>query len=214
LENILAVYNGGAMLTGHTATKNSFLQQIPAATVVHLYSHAKADSVSQEPTIYFYDSALNLSELESLGSLDTELIVLFACNTGVGKAIKGEGVFSLARGFAAAGIPSTISALWEIDNKATYNLSELFFRELGKGEPSDVALQKAKLDMIMQDDYILPYYWAGAVLIGKPDVYHPGDNISSINYQYIGVLGLIGTIAAILYLAIRKQRSRKPGQVL
>ena len=214
LENIRAMYNGGAILTGHAATKHSFLQQIPAATVVHLYSHAKADSLSQEPTIYFYDSALNLTELENLQDLNTQLIVLFACNTGVGKAIKGEGIFSLARGFAAAGIPSTISALWEIDNKATYKLSELFFRELGKGEPSDVALQKAKLDMITRDDYILPYYWAGAVLIGKPDVYQPEHNISGINYQYIGVLGLIAAITAILYVVIRKQRSGKPGQAL
>jgi len=214
LKNIRAMYNGGAILTGNTATKHSFLQQISAATVVHLYSHAKADSLSQEPTIYFYDSALNLSELENLENLNTQLIVLFACNTGVGKTIKGEGIFSLARGFAAAGIPSTISALWEIDNKSTYHLSELFFRGLGKGEPTDVALQKAKLEMIKGDAYALPYYWAGAVLIGKPDVYQPGHNSSNFNYKHIAWLGFIGTVAAIVFVIVRKQRSRKPEHVL
>ena len=105
----------------------------------------------------------------------TQLVVLFACNSGVGKAVKGEGIFSLARGFAAAGIPSTVSALWEIDNQASYILAEQFFKKLANGEPSDVALQKAKIEMINDygRDYELPYYWAGAVLIGKADLYRP-----------------------------------------
>lgn len=214
LEKIRSLYNGGVIFTGKAATKQTFLREISSATVVHFYSHAKADSLGQEPTIYLYDSALELSELQNLAKLDTELIVLFACNTGVGKAIKGEGIFSLARGFAAAGIPSTISALWEIDNQATYHLAEFFFKELAKGESSDVALQKAKLDMTNRDAYALPYYWAGAVLIGKPDIYHSDGKASSIDFQYIVLLGLMSILAAIFFIMFKKKRiSRKPEKV-
>ena len=66
--------------------------------------------------------------------------------------MKGEGVFSLARGFAAAGIPSTVTTLWEIDEKATYQLTELFYQYLKEGNTGDVAIQKAKLEFIARND--------------------------------------------------------------
>jgi hypothetical protein len=113
LANIHASYKDGVTLVGNTATKKSFLKQLPSFDIVHLYSHATADSLGNESAIYFYDSALNLSELQNLPGLKTQLIVLFACNSGVGKVIKGEGIFSLARGFAAAGIPSMPSVFWQ-----------------------------------------------------------------------------------------------------
>jgi hypothetical protein len=208
LEKIGQSYNGGVLLTGNAATKSTFLKQIPDYKIIHLYSHAKADTLGQEPAIYFYDSALNLSELQDLASLRTQLVVLFACNSGVGKAVKGEGIFSLARGFAAAGIPSTVSALWEIDNHATYVLAERFFQELAKGEASDIALQKAKLDMIHEydRDYELPYYWAGAVLIGKADLFQPQDK-STLLAEVLPWVMATGLVAWMFILVRRRARN-------
>src|SRR5690606_16015473 len=118
-------------------------------------------SIGSEPVIYLQDSVLEVSELQTLGDLSTRLIVLSACKTGIGKNIRGEGVFSLARGFAAAGIPSSVTTLWQIDNQPTYKLTELFFEYLSQGLPLDEALQKAKLDFLDNNDitYELPYYW-------------------------------------------------------
>ena len=206
LRKIRSLYHGTEVLAANAATKQTFLKQISSFEVVHLYSHAKADSLGEEPAIYLYDSALNLSELQNLPGLHTKLIVLFACNTGVGKTVKGEGIFSLARGFAAAGIPSTISALWEIDNRATYNLAELFFKSLASREPSDVALQTAKLEMISRKEYELPYYWAGAVIIGRADRYQSADKASfTLNYKYAILLAVIAFFTIIL-LILRKRK--------
>lgn len=218
LGKIGASYRDGVYLTGKTATRTEFLRQLPEFDVVHLYSHAKADTLGNEPVIYFYDSALNLSELPNLSGLPTRLIVLFACNTGIGKSIKGEGILSMARGFAAAGIPSTVSALWEIDNKTTYALAELFFSHLSKGHPSDIALQQAKLEIIENFDrqHELPYFWAGTVLIGKPGIYLSGKVSAFSSYvNYILMAGIalliLGGLAFIA--AMRRSGNRKTGAV-
>ena len=132
--------------------------------------------------------------------------MLLACNSGVGKSVKGEGIFSLARGFAAAGIPSTVSALWEIDNQATYKIAELFFENLAKGEPSDIALQQAKLAMIDSDvkQHELPYYWAGAVLIGKAELYSR-ENRNALAPGKIALWFVaIATLAIVIFYAQRR----------
>jgi CHAT domain-containing protein len=105
------------------------------------------------------------------------LIVLSACETGNGRFYRGEGVFSFNRGFAAMGIPASVSNLWSVDNNATYRITELFYQYLSKGLPADLALQKAKLDFIATAGTLeqqLPYYWAASIVIGKSDaIYHP-----------------------------------------
>lgn len=179
------------------ATKNEFLKNLPKYSIVHLYSHAKADVEGTEPSIYFYDSALMVSDLQLLGNLPTKLIVLSACNTGVGKNLKGEGVFSLARGFAAAGIPSSITSLWKIDNHSTYQISEMFYKFLVQGLPLDVALQEAKLEFLRVQDrsYDLPYYWAGSILLGNSDGFLPETDHSILRFP-----NLAGVFLIVLFL--------------
>jgi CHAT domain-containing protein len=137
--------------------------------VIQLYTHAADSSNNKEPVIYFADSALYLSELIPENIPVTQLIVLSACETGNGKFYQGEGVFSFNRGFAALGIPSSVINLWSIDNKSTYRLTEIFHKNLAKGWPIDVALQKAKLEFMNTGsrENQLPYFWASSVLAGK-----------------------------------------------
>ena len=95
-----------------------------------------------------------------------------ACETGSGALYEGEGVFSFNRGFAAVGIPAAISNLWSVDNGSTYRLTELFYKWLAKGLPTDVALQKAKLEFLQtaSKEKSLPFYWAAPVLVGKTEI--------------------------------------------
>jgi CHAT domain-containing protein len=111
-----------------------------------LYTHSSDSSGRGEPVIYFADSALYLSDLISEYKPLARLIVLSACETGAGKVYNGEGVFSFNRGFAAIGIPAAITNLWSVENASTYKLTELFYKYLTRGIPSDIALQKAKLE--------------------------------------------------------------------
>ena len=149
--------------------KNEFLLQYSKYKIIQLYTHAADTSSYGEPVIYFSDSILYLSELITENKPYTRLIILSACETGVGKLYEGEGVFSFNRGFAALGIPAAITNLWSIDNKSTYKLTELFYKYLVQGLPSDVALQKAKLEILGAStaQNTMPYYWAAPILVGQ-----------------------------------------------
>lgn len=161
-------YFSPTLLVGSAATKRAFLREIPRHRVVQLYAHAQADSSDAEPLIFFADSTLKASELSNAGLLPTQLVVLSACQTGVGQATRGEGVFSLARALAGAGVPATVTTLWRVDDQATYRLTELFFEKLKAGLPKDEALQRAKLEFLetATGTTQLPPFWAGMVLIG------------------------------------------------
>jgi hypothetical protein len=97
--------------------------------------------------------------------------MLSACETAKGKFYQGEGVFSFSRGFAALGIPSSVTNLWSVENESTYRLTELFYKYLSEGSSPDIALQNAKREFMRttSKEKKLPYYWASAILIGKTD---------------------------------------------
>jgi len=205
LKNIGANFSSPSFLLEQKATKREFLRELPSYTIVHLYSHARADSTGAEPALYFYDSLLTLSELQTVDKLQARLIVLTACETGAGKQMKGEGVFSLARGFAAAGIPSTVTTLWEIDENATYQLTELFYKYLKEGNTGDVAIQKAKLELIASNDveYALPYYWAPTILIGQTGMLQEGTGTAMmLTYGFVGI-----ALIVVIGVIIRKRYS-------
>ena len=154
------------------ASKNNFLRNFSHCRVIQLYTHANYNSNDNEPVIYFADSALYLSDLIAENKPATALVVLSACETGNGELYRGEGVFSFSRGFAALGIPSSISNLWSVDDLSTYHLTELFYKYLSDGEPTDIALQKAKKEFLLHASKMqqLPYYWAAPILVGKTAV--------------------------------------------
>ncbi|WP_158858280.1 CHAT domain-containing protein [Lunatibacter salilacus] len=201
LKNIQSDFQSKKLLINESASKREFLDNLPFYTILHLYSHARADSIGTEPILYLQDSLIHVSELSTLGSLSTRLIILAACNTGIGKNIKGEGVFSLARGFAAAGVPSSITTLWPIDTQPTYQLSEILLKYISQGLPIDEALQKAKLDFLDNNDitYELPFFWAATILIGKTDQISQPNNRSSFLYLMAGYILFILIISALLY---------------
>ncbi|HSZ34703.1 MAG TPA: CHAT domain-containing protein, partial [Puia sp.] len=171
LTRIESYYGEANNLIRADASKMNFQSKYSEYSIIQLYTHASDTSAQNEPVIYFADSALYLSDLIQENKPKTRLIVLSACETGNGILYRGEGVFSFNRGFASLGIPSSISNLWSVDNKATYEITEFFYKYLADGMPADVALQKAKLDFIRKGPRHnkLPYYWASAILVGKSD---------------------------------------------
>ena len=171
LQQIKAWFPRSNNLIAENASRSNFLQQFYRYTIIQLYTHATDSGYNAEPMIYFRDSALLLSDLIYESIPATRLIVLSACETGRGKLYLGEGVFSFSRGFAALGIPSSVTNLWQVDNESTYRLTELFYKWLAKELPADVALQKAKLEFIKtaNREKQLPYYWAAPVLTGMSD---------------------------------------------
>ena len=168
------------------------MQQFYNYNIIQLYTHAADSSRNNEPVIYFADSALYLSDLISEKRPLTKLIVLSACETGSGKDYKGEGVFNFNRGFAALGIPSSVTNLWTVDNESTYKLTELFYKYVARGLPLDESLQKAKIEFIKisTKEKQLPYYWAASVLVGNTENGFTADtkNMKWVSIVIIGVL--------------------------
>jgi CHAT domain-containing protein/Tfp pilus assembly protein PilF len=113
------------------------------------------------------DGFLRLHEIYNL-QLNADLIVLSACETGLGKEIKGEGLIGLTRGFMYSGAPRVVASLWNVDDLATAELMKLFYQRMLKdGLPAGAALRAAQLELSGQKRWASPYFWAGFVLNGE-----------------------------------------------
>jgi CHAT domain-containing protein len=205
LETISKHFYFPKMLTETKASRKAFLNELSNHKIVQLLTHASADSTENEPTLYFADSTLKLSELPASGMSKTQLMVLSACRTGVGKNQKGEGVFSLARGFAGIGIPSTLTTLWSVENKSIYELTELFYDELAKEVPLDIALQQAQIQWLKtaSKSNQLPYSWAGVVLIGNSEPVEAGMSGNMMYWIIAGIMILM------VFLLMRRRAVKK-----
>jgi CHAT domain-containing protein len=181
LKKIKNYFDDGTFLVAAKATRNNFLKEFGKFRIVQLYTHASQTSLTGDPEIYFVDSSLYLSDLDWGSVPATRLVVLSACETGAGKLYQGEGVFSFNRGFAALGIPASVSNLWSVENKSTYRLTELFYKYLARNETADKALQLAKIEFLKTAGISerLPFYWASGILIGKNDWYQFSENKSA-----------------------------------
>jgi CHAT domain-containing protein len=114
------------------------------------------------------DGFLRLQDVYNL-KLPAELVVLSACQTGLGKEVKGEGLIGLTRGFMYAGTPRIVASLWKVDDRATSELMKRFYQGmLGPEALSPAgALRQAQLSIWKQKQWREPYYWAAFVLQGE-----------------------------------------------
>jgi CHAT domain-containing protein/Tfp pilus assembly protein PilF len=144
--------------------------------VLHFATHALVNSERPQLSgivLSMYDARgnrrdgfLRLNHIYDL-RLSSELVVLSACSTALGKDVKGEGLIGLTRGFMYAGAPRVIASLWKVDDEATTELMKLFYRNLlQKQIPASAALSAAQAEMRAQPRWRSPYYWAAFTLQG------------------------------------------------
>jgi CHAT domain-containing protein len=113
------------------------------------------------------DGFLRMHEIYNL-RLSAEVVVLSACQTGLGKEIRGEGLIGLTRGFMYAGAQRVVASLWQVDDSATAELMKRFYRGMLKdGRRPASALRAAQLEMLRQKPWSSPYYWAPFVMQGE-----------------------------------------------
>jgi CHAT domain-containing protein len=112
------------------------------------------------------DGFLTLQDIYNL-NLNADLVVLSACETGLGKEISGEGLIGLTRGFMYAGASRVVASLWNVSDVATARLMAEFYRAMEKdGLPPAAALRAAQIKMLEQKRWASPYYWAAFQLQG------------------------------------------------
>lgn len=145
--------------------------------ILHFATHGLLDSEHPEM------SAIVLSLMDQQGNaqngflrlhdiynldLPVELVVLSACNTALGKDIKGEGLIGMTRGFMYAGAARVVASLWKVDDDATAELMGRFYQKmLEEGKPPAAALRTAQVEMLERRQWRAPYYWAAFVFQGE-----------------------------------------------
>ncbi|MDF9795469.1 CHAT domain-containing protein [Catalinimonas alkaloidigena] len=204
----------GTSLTEQSATETLLLTQANEASVLHFGTHAR---LQNESPLYSFlaltpqpqqeqDGYLYAYELYSK-PLNVQLAVLTACETGLGKYRRGEGVLSLAHAFRYAGCPTVIYSLWSIDDQQSNQIAEGFYRHLHDNMTAAEALRAAKLSFLEKAEGSLqsPYYWGGLVLTGDNTEIHLNST------QYAGwSIGLgLGIFIIIALFFIRHLQKRK-----
>ena len=141
---------------------------------------------------------------DQVASLDlsSPLVVLSACETGIGDVIPGEGVMSLSRAFLQAGASSVVQTLWKVDAQSTDQIISYFYEYLLQGQRKSEALWNAKQKFLKTcpDRMKDPYYWAGIVIIGNDDplIFKPKNN------HLIWVVSFTGLVLLLLTPRIKR----------
>ena len=113
------------------------------------------------------DGILTAAEAAQLDLRGTQLVVLSACETGVGEVQNGEGVYGLRRALVLAGAQTQVASLWKVADAATKDLMLDYYKRLLKGEGRSAALRDAQRTMIGSQEHSHPYFWAAFVPIGN-----------------------------------------------
>jgi CHAT domain-containing protein len=157
-------------LTGDAATETAIVQQMPQARIIHLATTGLLDeeealrsAIALAPS-NTDDGLLTAEEILNL-KLNAELVVLSACDTGLGR-ITEDGVIGLTRSFMAAGVPSVIASLGSMPDEQTAFLMTEFYKNLQSNPDKAAALRSAMLATMKQHPD--PINWAAFILIGEP----------------------------------------------
>ncbi len=116
-----------------------------------------------EPPAGMEDGILTAQEISEMDLHQTELVVLSACETGLGDVNGGEGVFGLQRAFKLAGVKTIIMSLWKVNDEATSEMMQLFYSKWLGGMDKREAFRLAQQEL--KEKYSDPYYWAGFVMV-------------------------------------------------
>ena len=180
-EAIMAIVTGGTsmMATGFDADRTVVLSaELGKYKVLHLATHGMVDVENPEMSGIMFslvneegktkEGFVQLHDIYNLNLSNTRVVVLSACETGLGKNVRGEGLVGLSRGFIYAGASTVIASLWKVDDSATSQLMTQFYKGMFEDRltPS-AALRKAKVNMWRQSRYRAPFYWAAFVLQGE-----------------------------------------------
>jgi CHAT domain-containing protein len=160
---------------GQDASENKVKDEINGeASYLHFATHGYVDEQKPDLSGLILSTDNTSSEDGFLQSyeiyrlkLNTDLVVLSACQTGIGKLIRGEGMIGLTRAFMYAGAPSVLVSLWNVSDYSTSKLMGEFYKNLIKNKlDKSSALRKAQISLMSDEKYAHPFYWAPFVLLG------------------------------------------------
>ncbi len=177
VEALEALYKGCFALDS-LASERLFYERVKEYGIIHLGMHGLLDEnrpilsslALTENGDSLYDNFLQAHEISKM-ELNSDLVVLSACETGYGRFETGNGIASLARAFMYAGVPSLVVSLWQVNDMSTSIIMQNFYKHLAHGKTKSAALRQAKLDYLTQADGLAahPAFWSPFILIGDDD---------------------------------------------
>lgn len=184
-EALRGVLPGAGLWTGPDATEEA-LKEVSAPSILHVATHGfflpdAGAGAAENPLLrsglaltganrlrsVVEDGVLTALEASGIDLWGTQLVVLSACETGVGQVKVGEGVYGLRRALVLAGSESQVLSLWQVDDDATRELMTGFYRRLLDGEGRGDALRSMQLRMLRSPDLAHPFYWSSFVPAGE-----------------------------------------------
>lgn len=210
-EAYAKLFDGNSFLN-ENSTEHIFKQNASEHKIIHIGTHAESNNISPELSRLLFaknvtddneDGSLYAYEIYDT-SLNSNLAILTACETGKPSYQSGEGMISLAHAFNYAGSESILTSLWKVDERSTAEIIESFYKNIHDGKPKDEALRLAKLDYISNTEgrTVAPRFWAGLVLMGDAS---PIDISNGIPFwKWLIILGTI-LIGIILIFRFNKK---------
>ncbi len=171
VREVERLFPQATVLVRKDATKDQTRRHLSAQSLVHLATHADLDEADPLGSALLLrpggsdTGRLEVQEIFGL-ELDANLVILSACETSLGKLTQGDEVVGLTRAFIYAGTPSVISTLWQVDDRASYEIMQAFYGNLLAGQSKGEALRQAQVAILQR--YPHPYYWAAYQLTGEP----------------------------------------------
>lgn len=184
------------LFKGEKATEENFKKHAPYYNVLHLALHAAANPRNQYASSLLFrhggqmeDGNLFTYEIYNM-DINASLVVLSACETGLGEYKTGEGAYSVARGFALAGAPSVVMSLWEVNDHSSAGIMDQFYKKLRDKHPVDQSLRMSKLVFLQKaDEYTAhPNNWAAYVVTGTP------VKVKAISWGLIAAFALVAMV--------------------
>jgi CHAT domain-containing protein/Tfp pilus assembly protein PilF len=210
---------GTFVATDFAATRDQLLRtDLNGYAILHFATHGFLDPKRPEnsglvlstvnPEGKVQDGFVGLKDIYGLRA-PVDLVVLSACQTALGKDVRGEGLIGLTRGFMYAGASTVVASLWKVDDEATAELMKQFYANmLRKGMTPSAALREAQNSIRQRPEWSSPHYWAAFTLQGEyREVITPARASGKPSYRILGWAA--AALAALAIVAAWSYRRRK-----
>ena len=183
----------GKYLENSEASFSNFKHNISKYSILHLSTHASSGDIETPASIKFYEQEILYSELYNL-NINPDLVVLSACETGIGKLYKAEGAMSVARGFQFAGAQNLLFSLWKVNDYTTSVFMSDFYQNIKNNQTYFEANANAKIAFLnnheISNDKKSPYYWSSFVYYGSISSQENTTNYIVYIISFLGIIGL------------------------
>jgi CHAT domain-containing protein len=206
---------GGDLFLNDQSTPEAFRRNAGNHNIIYIGTHAEANNnypefsrliFAKDPQKTSEENSLYLFDIYNC-DLNSDLVILTACESGKAGYQDGEGMVSMAHAFSYAGSQSILTGLWKIDEQSSTIITDYFYKNLLEGMTKDEALRQAKLKYLSENDsrMLAPKYWAGLVIMGDTSPVVLPSNKKPV------ALWVAGGSFLVLLMGILFYRRRKRG---